>query len=167
MEVVNFILAFNPKISPKIVRLEMVPNALKVNDGYEVKWVCQGLGKRYHVTSSAIPCWEHGDVSSRERIIIIGLRRDLFTEGEWKWPSPIFGSKLYPIAHDISVPDADVPADYWHHIKSSTSSVLPPSPAGLSRPAARAAKCRWHTPPPPPQGPAAGPPVISPAHAVI
>ena len=51
-------------------------------------------------------------------------------------------------------------------IKSSTSSVLPPSPAGLSRAATRAAKCRWHTPPPP-QGPAADLPVISPAHAVI
>ena len=54
-----------------------------------------------------------------------------------------------------------------HGIKSSTSSVLPPSPARLSRTAARAAKCCWHTPPPPPQGPAADLPVISPAHAVI
>ena len=51
-------------------------------------------------------------------------------------------------------------------IKSPTPSALPPSPAGLSRAATRAAKCRWHTPPPP-QGPAADLPVISPAHAVI
>ena len=62
-------------LMPYVVCLEMVPTALKVNKGWEVQTVIETLSKKYNVTSEVIQCWRYGDVSARERLMIIGLRR--------------------------------------------------------------------------------------------
>ena len=98
-------------IKPYVVCLEMVPTALKVNQGWEIKTVLESLSKEYNVTSEVIRCWRYGDVSARERIMIIGLRKDIFTDVEWEYPDHIFSEDmtLYPVARDIAVRHDDRP----------------------------------------------------------
>ena len=102
-------------LKPKIVRLEMVPTALDVNEGYEVKMVLETLSSTYHVNPDILTCWKYGDPTARQRIIIVGLRRDLYKTNMWEWPDPICDESFYPIARDIAVPDSEVPPNYWRH----------------------------------------------------
>ena len=100
-------------LKPYVVCLEMVPTALKVNQGWEIKTVLESLSKEYKVTSEVIQCWRYGDVSTRERIMIIGLRKDIFTDVDWEYPDHVFSEDMYPVARDIAVPDSEVPEEYW------------------------------------------------------
>ena len=90
-----------------VVCLEMVPTALKINRGWEVKTVIESLSKKYNVTSEVIMiqciCWRYGDVSARERLMIIGLRKDIFTDVQWEYPELVFAEDMYPVARDIAV----------------------------------------------------------------
>jgi hypothetical protein len=99
-------------LRPKIVRLEMVPSALEVNEGAEVKLVKDTLGVDYHVYDKVLDCWRYGDPSTRSRLFIVALRRDHFTNVKWEWPDEIFDMDTYPIARDIAVPDDQVPPAY-------------------------------------------------------
>ena len=54
-------------LKPYVVCLEMVPTALKVNQGWEVKTVLESLSREYKVTSEVIQCWRYGDVSTSLR----------------------------------------------------------------------------------------------------
>ena len=100
-------------LMPYVVCLEMVPTALKVNKGWEVQTVIETLSKKYNVTSEVIQCWRYGDVSARERLMIIGLRKDIFTDVQWEYPDHVFTDDMYPVARDIAVPDNEVPDEYW------------------------------------------------------
>ena len=100
-------------LMPYVVCLEMVPTALKVNQGWEVQTVIETLSKKYNVTSEVIQCWRYGDVSARERLMIIGLRKDIFTDVQWEYPDHVFTEDMYPVARDIAVPDNEVPDEYW------------------------------------------------------
>ena len=90
----------------------MVPNALHVNGGAEVTLVKSTLSKHYHVHESVLECWRHGDPSVRQRLFIVALRRDLFSEEDWTWPEQVLDETCYPIARDIAVPDSDVHPRY-------------------------------------------------------
>ena len=83
------------------------------------------LAEHYLVDFRTIECWRYGDPTARKRIIIIGLRRDLFTDVvstkdigdpcgpalEFEWPEELCDESWYPIARDIAEPDEDVPGD--------------------------------------------------------
>lgn len=97
------------KLRPKTFRLEMVPTALDVNDGYEVACVINGLSRYYNIDADVVRCWEHGDPTSRSRLIICGLCTDIFADLEFEWPAPICDTSWYPTARDIAVPDTEVP----------------------------------------------------------
>ena len=90
---------------------------LKVYRGPEVKTVLESLSRKYKVTSEVIQCWRYGDVSARERIMIIGLCKDIFTDVEWEYPGHVKvftdDSVMYPVARNIGVPDNEVPGEYW------------------------------------------------------
>ena len=107
-------------LKPKIINLEMVPTAIETNDGYEVQWVFDNLSTMYHINPELLDCWKYGDVSSRSRLILIGLRKDLFTSDSWEWPDPICDESFYPTARDIAVPDNRVPDNYWRYDRPIT-----------------------------------------------
>ena len=98
---------------PKICRLEMVPTALDVNNGYEVRKLVSELSKKYTVHADIIECWRYGDPTARTRLIIIGLRRDIFEGVEWEWPDHMCDDSWYPTARDVAVDDSEVPDQYW------------------------------------------------------
>ena len=98
---------------PYVVCLKMVPTALKVNRGWEVKTVIESLSKKYNVTSEVIQCWRYGVVSARERLMSIGPRKDIFTDVQWEYPDHVFTENMYPVAKDVAVPDNEVPDEYW------------------------------------------------------
>ena len=52
-------------LSPKVVRLEMVPSAQSVNDGAEVNLIKQVLGQHYTVHDKVLECWQYGDCTVR------------------------------------------------------------------------------------------------------
>ena len=117
-------------LKPKVLRLEMVPNALNVNDAYEVKAVLSELSTLYHVHSGLIPCWQHGDASARIRLFIVGLRSDIFDDDAWEWPDAICDESFHPIARDIAVPDSDVSKQYWRDDRPYTyTKIKSPKPA--------------------------------------
>ena len=101
------------KLKPKVIRLEMVKTAIEVNDGYELEWVMDNLSHDYKIYSKLIKVWRYGDPSARERIFIMGLRRDCFEGVEWEWPKEILDECSAPTAQDIAVEDQEVKKEYW------------------------------------------------------
>ena len=104
-------------LKPITFRLEMVDSALKVHDGRELREVFDRLKGDYRIGARVVKVWEYGDPSARQRIIIIGGRRDSIpADVPFIWPDKLFNSEVYPIARDIAIPDDGpdgVPPDYW------------------------------------------------------
>jgi site-specific DNA-cytosine methylase len=115
-------------LRPKVIRLEMVPSVRTVNDGKELSIVRDALSVQYHVHEKVVECWRYGDSSVRQRLFIVALRRDHFTETDWNWPEPVFTRKAYPIARDIAVADDEVPPTYWRDESDSIISYKNPKP---------------------------------------
>ena len=93
----------------------MVPSALEVNDGAEVRFVLESLAIHYKVYADVLDCWRYGDPTARSRLFIIALRKDVFHDVEWVWPDHACDNSWYPIARDIAVPDDQVPPSFWRH----------------------------------------------------
>ena len=119
-------------IRPLVVRIEMVPSALYTNDGKEVKTLMEALSDLYTVHARVVKCWEHGDVTSRQRLMIIGLDRERLKGVQWTWPEPVFDENLAPTARDIAVDDKLVKPNYWRHDGSTiqTNPNIRPAKAG-------------------------------------
>ena len=112
----------------------MVPTAFETNGGRELRWVLKNLAKHYLVDFKTVSCWKYGDPTSRKRIIIVALRRDIF-DGvvekqdigdpygpalKFEWPDEVCDESWYATARDIAEPDEDVPGSpdeevlEWH-----------------------------------------------------
>ena len=98
---------------PKVVRLEIVPFCLEINDGFEFKHVVDELSAHYKVYSKVVECWRYGDATARKRLFIIGVRNDLNVT--WTWPDPTHDESWYLTARDIAVPDSEVHPYYLRH----------------------------------------------------
>ena len=103
------------QLAPKAFLIEMVANALDVNDGLEVEAVIDSLSGLYHVHTSVLKVAHFGDCSNRERLFIVGFERD--TAGDigrdFKFPNGDFNSLAPITAQDIAVDDEDVPERFW------------------------------------------------------
>ena len=74
-------------LNPKVVRLEMVPSVEKVNDGKELQLVLDTLSEHYHVYHKVLEVWHYGDPTTRQRLFIVGFRKDHFpSDFTWEWP---------------------------------------------------------------------------------
>ncbi|MBT5795931.1 MAG: hypothetical protein HOI09_00965 [Porticoccaceae bacterium] len=101
-------------LKPRIVRLEITPDALKTNNGKEVSMVIENLmDMNYVVHSDVLNVWHYGDPSHRARLFIIGIDKEIDKVAKWSWPTKLFNDTYYPTARDISTPDCEVHGDYW------------------------------------------------------
>ena len=57
----------------------------------EFEWVIQDLSEAYDVE------WKYGDPTARKRILIVGLRRDIFEPKgiKWQWPREVCDQTFY------------------------------------------------------------------------
>ena len=103
------------KIRPKVFLIEMVANALKVNDGIEVDGVVDSMSQDYYVHTEVLKVSHFGDCSNRERLFIVGFHKQdvgpmgqqfAFPEGDYYDDGPI-------VARDVAVDDDDVPDKFW------------------------------------------------------
>ena len=60
---------------PDIICLEQVPNALKIRGGADVRYVIESLSDKYVVHAAVLEVYKYGDVSSRNRLIIIAIHK--------------------------------------------------------------------------------------------
>ena len=120
-------------LRPKIVRLEMVPSIRTVNNGEELGLVREALSAHYHVHEKVIECWRYGDASVRQRLFLVALRRDLFSQSDFSWPIPVFNDESYPIARDIAVTDDEVPQSYWREADDRIIAYASPKPIVAGR----------------------------------
>jgi site-specific DNA-cytosine methylase len=112
------------KVKPKVARIEMVPTALEVNNGEEVNLVVSELEQSgYQVHMEILDCQAYGDPSNRSRLFIIAIRNDIAAKVTWRWPDKVFDNETYPIARDISVPDSEVPSEYWLYDEPNPKSI--------------------------------------------
>ena len=76
-------------VMPRAFCLEMVANAVNVNEGDEVKLVLTLLSEHYHVHADVIRVADYGDCTNRERLMIIGFHHDLGDIGRtFAFPKP-------------------------------------------------------------------------------
>ena len=123
-------LQFISHVKPSILRLEITPTALKVNDGAEVAFILSKLESiGYDVYHTVVECWKYGDPSNRSRLMIVGILTEL--KCKWSWPEHLFHNgrnTYYPTARDISVPDEEVPEEYWRYDRPSTYGIRQSTP---------------------------------------
>ena len=102
---------------PVAIRLEQSDNAIYINDMKEVQAVIDGLSHVYTLYSDIIETWRHGDVTNRKRYIIVGFLTGVVGEHamEFAFPSGMYDEYKAPCALHISVPDDEVPYEYWRH----------------------------------------------------
>jgi site-specific DNA-cytosine methylase len=106
------------EMMPRAVCIEMVANAMNVNEGKEVEIVIAALSERYHVHADVCRVADYGDCSNRTRLMIVCFHRDIGDIGaEFEFPKPFYDEKHYYTAHDIAVEDSEVPEEYWIHDK--------------------------------------------------
>ena len=103
------------EIKPTAFMIEMVANALRVNDGADVETVLTSLQGEYHLHSEVVAVAGHGDCSNRQRLFIVGFCKDRVGDmgTEFSFPTPQFHSGNSYTAADVAVPDEAVPNDYW------------------------------------------------------
>ena len=61
------------KLEPSAFKIEMVANALKVNNGAEVRKVMNALVGKYYLKKAVVRVESHGDPSNRTRLFIVGM----------------------------------------------------------------------------------------------
>ena len=81
------------RIKAKTIRLEMSDYAIEVNNGREVQDVISRLSITCHLYAAIIPVWQHGDISNRSRLFIIGTLKadteaDYMSDIKFKFPEP-------------------------------------------------------------------------------
>ena len=107
------------------IQLEMSDYAFEVNNGCQVQDIISQLSTVYHLYAVIIPVWQHGDISNRSRLFIIGTLKadteaDYMSDIKFKFPEPTISAADAGIYRMIDVPDAEVPEEYWlrmnHHV---------------------------------------------------
>ena len=105
------------EVRPHAFVIEMVPNALRVNNGAAVSAVLKSLGGHYTQYIDVVQVAAAGDASARERLLIVGFRKETVgahADG-FVFSPPLYDSRCFHTARDIAVPDAEVPAAYWRY----------------------------------------------------
>ena len=106
------------RIKAKTIRLEMSDYAIEVNDGREVRDVISQLSTIYNLYASIIHVWQHGDISNRSRLFIVGTLKadteaDYMSDIKFEFPEPTISAANAGTYRTIAVPDAEVPEQYW------------------------------------------------------
>ena len=95
--------------------IEMVANALQVNEGRDVDALLTNLQGEYHLHSDVLSVASYGDCSNRKRLFIIGFCKEQVGEigKQYQFPEPEFDASKFFTARDIAIPDWQVPEKYW------------------------------------------------------
>jgi hypothetical protein len=112
------------RIKAKPIRLEMSDYAVEVNNGREVQDVVSQLSTIHHLYAAIIPVWQHGDISNRSRLFIVGTleadtKADYMSDIKFKFQEPTISAAEAGTYRMIAVPDAEVPEEYWLKDQSS------------------------------------------------
>ena len=107
------------EVDPHVCVIEMVPNALQVNDGESVVKLMAKLRGRYDLHADIVKTAGHGDATARYRMIIIGFKKATVGEAarDFKFPEYAYDETKYHTARDIAVEDGEVPEAYWRDDK--------------------------------------------------
>ena len=91
------------EMMPRAVCIEMVANAMNVNEGTEVEIVIAALSERYHVQADVCRVADYGECSNRTRLMIVCFHRDIGDIGaEFEFPQRLSMTKSIIIQLMIS-----------------------------------------------------------------
>ena len=99
-------------LEPSSFKLEMVANALKINNGTDVRKVINSLIGKYYIHRSVVRVESHGDPSNRTRLFIVGFHKRYGERGS-KYTFPVGSKGKAPHARYIAVSDDEVPSSHW------------------------------------------------------
>lgn len=90
---------FLEKLQPKMFLFENVKGLLTHNGGKTFKTILDIFTDTgYKVEHRVLNAWEYGVPQKRERLILVGIRKDLSTKGKFIFPTP---HKYKPVLRDI------------------------------------------------------------------
>ena len=120
---------------PTVCVMEMVPNALWLQDGSAVHELILALNGRYRLFMELVKVAEHGDASARERLLIVGFHRKKVgvVATSFRFPRPTYDDMHYHTAINIAVPDEEVPDGYWRHDRPQLLPVTAPIPLTMHK----------------------------------
>ena len=102
------------EMQPDLIMIEMVENALNINNGRAIKTVCAELKRDYVIDYEVLDCWRFGDVTSRRRVFIVGISKRFGVRAHsWKFPVGQYHEGRAPQAWMIAANDRDVPSNCW------------------------------------------------------
>ena len=100
------------KLEPSAFKIEMVANALKINNGAEVRKVMNALVGKYYLKKAVVRVESHGDPSNRTRLFIVGMHKRIGERADhYAFPTGKHGTA--PHARYIAEPDDNLPPSSW------------------------------------------------------
>jgi hypothetical protein len=100
-------------LEPDVVCLEQVAHIMKVDRTAVTDLITQ-LETKYVVHNAIVNCWVYGDVSNRERLMIVGIHKKFGDMAhEYEIPRGDFHSGRAPQAWMVACEDAAVPKHLW------------------------------------------------------
>ena len=98
---------FLEQLQPKMFLAENVKGLVTLDNGHALKTMIDVFEKiGYKVTYKVLNAWDYGVAQKRERIVIIGIRNDLFNVIKYEFPKPL---DYKPVLKDVlkNVPVSD------------------------------------------------------------
>ena len=100
-------------LEPDAVCIEQVAHIMNVDKSAVTDLITQ-LESKYYVHSAVVNCWVYGDVSNRERLIIVALHKKFGVMAEdYGIPHGDFHAGRAPQAWMVACPDEQVPPYLW------------------------------------------------------
>ena len=119
------------KIQPKCFLVENVKGLLTQDGGESFKNILQTIENigTYNVTYKVLNAWEHGVAQKRERLVIVGVRKDI--EKEFNFPVP---KTHKPVLREVLVNVPESPGQTYPEHKRAIMERIPPGGCWTSLP---------------------------------
>lgn len=115
---------FLRQLQPKMFLFENVRGLLNHNKGETFKVICDILGEQgYAIKHKVLNAWDYGIAQKRERLIVIGIRKDL-KDFSFEFPKP---HSYKPVLKDVL---NDVPASIGASYSAKKKAIFALVPAG-------------------------------------
>ncbi len=112
------------KLQPKMFLFENVRGMLNHDHGKTYGTICSILEKTgYVVTKKVLNAWDYGVPQKRERLITIGIRKDLVNKISFDFPEP---HEYKPVLRDVLLDCPDGPGVPYGETKRKIFELVPP-----------------------------------------